>query len=248
MRLGGSYHAVSYLCLMRMWPIVSLDTVKALGPIVKLVSVSWDPCRIMDLECTCKEASTHWSERQLNFRVADSLLGIQRALAYLQEQFFEQLSKDRSHSGQPVSSTSPHGLYICCELQRKESIYRCLLPLELMFIPCLILQEKAYVSSTRCLQQGEAERECGCACVSMKLNKSHDTEPMRTHKFQEGQFQRGMRIAVADILEEQNTESCANWEKYNFPALSWPFLNCLPGCIHQLASPGPSFLLVYIFI
>lgn len=60
---------------------------------------------------------------------------------------------------------------------------------------------------------------------------------MCTHKFQEGKFQCGMRIGVADILDANDTESCAKREKYNFPALSCPFLNCLPRCIHQLASP-----------
>lgn len=83
---------------------------------------------------------------------------------------------------------------------------------------------------------------------AMKLNKSNDTQPMCTHKFQERKFQCGMRIEVADILDRNGTESCAKREKYNFPALSCPFLNCLPGCIHQLASLGPSFRLACIFI
>lgn len=71
---------------------------------------------------------------------------------------------------------------------------------------------------------------------------------MRTHKFPAGKFECGMRIEVADILEGKGTESWAKREKYNFPALSCPFLNCLPGCIHQLTSLGPGSLLVCIFI
>lgn len=91
--------------------------------------------------------------------------------------------------------------------------------------------------AARCSLEGSGD----VPVFAMKLNKSNDTWPMCTHKFQEGKFQCGMPIEVADILGDSNTESRAKREKYNFPALSCPFLNCLPGCIHQLASLGPSF-------